>query len=301
MNRTILIVDDDPFYVRHVAQRIHDETALRTLVCEDLDWAVSMINDPGLRLDAMLADVGFPASSMHSVHGLKDGLELISLAQRSRPAMLNYVFSVMTKSPEVRRKSEKLKLKVRRWFDKLAWASVRQIPPWVLIEKDLSVRRTLVSPPRSKSKSDGKDFDVFLAHNSKDKREIETLAKRLVDLGVTPWFDAWNIPPGRLFQEEIEKAIPRIRAAAVLIGKSGLGPWEKLEMRLAISEFMRRKLPVIPVVLPKVKRVPRLPLFLKEFSWVRFKDSLDDSKGMSALLWGITVGTSGLQETRGGP
>jgi hypothetical protein len=47
-------------------------------------------------------------------------------------------------------------------------------------------------------------YDVFLSHNSTDKPAVEILARRLVEAGLTPWLDKWNLVPGEPWQEAIE-------------------------------------------------------------------------------------------------
>ena len=39
-------------------------------------------------------------------------------------------------------------------------------------------------------------FDVFLSHNSKDKGEVEKIARKLMAVGLRPWLDKWNLSPG---------------------------------------------------------------------------------------------------------
>ena len=77
-----------------------------------------------------------------------------------------------------------------------------------------------------------------------------------------------ELTPGRPWQDELEQIIQTTRSAAVLVGKDGLGPWEEPEMRASINEFVRRKLPVIPVLLPGVGDKPEMQLFLRDFTWV---------------------------------
>ncbi len=64
------------------------------------------------------------------------------------------------------------------------------------------------------------------------------------------------------------------------IGKDGLGTWEIFEMRACLSQFVKRHMPVIPVLLPDAPDQPQLPLFLQEFTWGDLrggstKDNLD--------------------------
>ncbi len=135
----------------------------------------------------------------------------------------------------------------------------------------------------AKSKS---DFQVFLCHNSQDKAEIRKLNDVLKSRGIKTWFDEEQLPPGRAWQELLEAQIQDIGSAAVLVGESGLGPWQNSEMRAFISEFVDRKCPVIPVMLKSCKAAPQLPLFLRQFTWVDFRKPEPDP--IERLLWGIT-------------
>lgn len=130
-------------------------------------------------------------------------------------------------------------------------------------------------------------FDVFLSHNSKDKPAVRELAETLRDRGLKVWLDEWELAPGRPWQEALENIIRTTRSAAVLVGKDGLGPWQNAEMRALLSEFVNRRLPVIPVLLPNAAKKPRLPLFLRRFTWVDFRPGLSED-ALDRLHWGIT-------------
>jgi nucleotide-binding universal stress UspA family protein len=134
---------------------------------------------------------------------------------------------------------------------------------------------------------DPRDFDVFLSHNSKDKPAVRELAQSLRARGLKVWLDEWELPPGRPWQEEIEGIIKSTASAAVLVGRDGIGPWEEPEMRGCLDEYVKRKLPVIPVLLPGAPEEPELPLFLNSFTWVDLRAGLS-AEGMSRLEWGIT-------------
>ena len=133
----------------------------------------------------------------------------------------------------------------------------------------------------------GEPFDVFLSHNSRDKPTVRQLAKALQARGLQVWLGEEELVPGRLWQEALEKIIQTARAVAVLVGRDGLGPWERPEMRACLSEFVDRGLPVIPVLLPDAPSKPELPLFLREFTWVDLRGGLTDD-GLKRLEWGIT-------------
>jgi len=118
-------------------------------------------------------------------------------------------------------------------------------------------------------------------------REItDVIAKKLVRHGVTPLFDKWCLPPGRIFQREIEHVFPMVRCVAIFIGSRGIGPWEEVETRIAIDEATKRTIPIIPVRLPGSSK-RQVPLLLAQFHWVRFRKGLDEIDALRQLLWGI--------------
>ena len=130
------------------------------------------------------------------------------------------------------------------------------------------------------------EFDVFLCHNSQDKPKVVKIAQQLQQQGLKPWLDIWELPPGQSWQELLEEQIEDVRSAAVFVGSSGLGPWQKREMRAFLNEFVNRGCPVIPVLLENAPQKPKLPIFLQALTWVDFRDS--DSNPIERLIWGIT-------------
>ena len=137
-----------------------------------------------------------------------------------------------------------------------------------------------------RSKRESGSFDVFLCHNSADKPAVKRLGEGLKARALLPWLDEWELPPGQAWQELLEGQIQRIGSAAVCIGPAGISPWHQQEMRGFISEFVDRRLPVIPVLLPGAPTKPELPLFLRQFTWVDFRRAEPDP--FEQLVWGIT-------------
>jgi GTPase SAR1 family protein len=145
-------------------------------------------------------------------------------------------------------------------------------------------------------KEETTDFDVFLCHNGDDKPDVRWTAQQLRQQGILPWLDEDELIPGRPWQDELERQIGHIRAAAVFVGPSGIGPWQNQEMRAFLSEFAERGCPVIPVILPGAA-VPALPVFLRPMTWVDLRTR--NAAGIERLIWGITgrkPGFSGLDE-----
>ena len=131
-------------------------------------------------------------------------------------------------------------------------------------------------------------YDVFLAHNSQDKPQVRAVAKELRQRGLNPWLDEEQIAPGRWFQDVIQQAIPGVKSAAIFIGPGGLGKWQELELRAFISQCVEANIPVIPVLLPGVDKLPTHLLFLSQLNWVRFTSGIDDVEALANLEWGIT-------------
>ncbi|HEV3471196.1 MAG TPA: TIR domain-containing protein [Pyrinomonadaceae bacterium] len=148
----------------------------------------------------------------------------------------------------------------------------------------------------SEEHRDAPRFDVFLSYNRADEADVERLARRLVDKGVRPWLDSWNLIPGDPWQKAIAEALGRCSSCAVFVGPSGLGPWQHEEMAAAIDRRVtagglegRGRFGVIPVLLPGAERGKRsqLPAFLTASTWVEFRESLDDEGALQRLLAGI--------------
>jgi hypothetical protein len=136
-----------------------------------------------------------------------------------------------------------------------------------------------------RGKEETADFDVFLCHNVADKPAVRTLAARLRGRGLLAWLDEAELPPGRPWQIELERQIGHIRSAAVLIGPSGVGPWQSQEIMAFLREFVERGCPVIPVLLPGGVK-PDLPLLLRGMTWIDLADP--HGAGVDLLIWGIT-------------
>ena len=126
-----------------------------------------------------------------------------------------------------------------------------------------------------------KQFDVFMAHSSKDKPLIRQIYRSLQERGIKPWLDEEEIAPGTRFQAEIQQAIDQIKTAAIFIGQTGLGRWQALELETFISRCVELGIPVIPVLLPNVTEIPENLIFLRNFHAVAFHGSIDDEKTAS--------------------
>jgi hypothetical protein len=135
-------------------------------------------------------------------------------------------------------------------------------------------------------KREANAFDVFLCHNSADKPSVRRIGDALKERGILPWLDVEELPPGLPWIPLLEQQIHQIRAAAVCVGPAGIGPWQEQEIMGFLRAFVKRGVPVIPVVLPDAMRTPELPVFLSSMTWVDFRRV--DLDPMERLVWGIT-------------
>lgn len=143
-----------------------------------------------------------------------------------------------------------------------------------------------MSVPDQPAKADDYEFDVFLAYNSDNKSDIKTIAQKLKQNGLIPWFDEEQVLAGELFQDKIQAAIPKSRTVVQFVGLDGFGDWQRMELRAFLSQCVKKGIPVIPVLLPGVDQLPDNLLFLKEFNWVQFKN-IQDKMPLNKLVRGI--------------
>ena len=115
---------------------------------------------------------------------------------------------------------------------------------------------------------------------------MKKIGEQLKKQGILPWLDEWELRPGLPWQPALEKQIKYIKSAAVFVGKSNIGPWQDLELRSFLKQFVERECPVIPAILPDCETVPEIPIFLQSMTWVDFRKQ--DPDPMEQLIWGIT-------------
>jgi hypothetical protein len=72
----------------------------------------------------------------------------------------------------------------------------------------------------------------------------------------------------------------------VFIGPNAPGPWQEIEVETILSDFVKRRRPVIPVVLPGRHGTPRLPNFMNLWQMVDMRMPHPDP--FEQLVWGIT-------------
>jgi len=130
-----------------------------------------------------------------------------------------------------------------------------------------------------------REFHVFICHNSKDKPAARQINRKLRDHGILPWIDEKKVLAGDCFPKKLEKAIDQAPVMAVLLGPHGMGRWQEQEYYAALIRSIedrdqqgRSSLRLIPVLLPGVKRKPKLPAFVRALDYIDLRKKGDDDR-----------------------
>lgn len=126
------------------------------------------------------------------------------------------------------------------------------------------------------------DYKIFISYRRADKSQAANIISGLVTLygDRAIFFDETSIRAGTDFRESIEKAIARCKVGLVIIGKN----WEGAEpsgrriddesdfVRMEVQLLLRRRIPVIPLLVGGRKELPEnLPVGIEDLA---FRQSL---------------------------
>jgi hypothetical protein len=132
---------------------------------------------------------------------------------------------------------------------------------------------------------------TFLSYAKADVECAARLSKLLGERGVQLWFDEVDVKAGQLFQDCMMQGLKEAQAVIVLIGRAGLAGFRSLEAKVAIAQHLTRGIPVLPVLLPGVDKLPDnvAALALGQFSLVQFKNSVDEIPVLDRIVAALTV------------
>jgi len=120
---------------------------------------------------------------------------------------------------------------------------------------------------------------VFLSHTSLDKPFVEKLAKDLRRIGVTVWYDRWEIKVGESITWKIEEGIRENEYLAIILSPEALNSeWVKSELGAAwVKQMKIKKIFLLPILY----RDCDIPLFLSDRKYADFR--LDYGQGFIEL------------------
>ncbi len=120
---------------------------------------------------------------------------------------------------------------------------------------------------------------IFLSHNSVDKPFVEKLARDLRRMGVSAWFDGWEIKVGDSLFWKIEEGIRENEFFAIVMSPDAFeSEWVKTELSAAnAKQLEERKVLILPILF----RDCDIPYLLKDRKYADFRK--DYQMGLRAL------------------
>lgn len=138
-----------------------------------------------------------------------------------------------------------------------------------------------------------KVYDVFLSHNTEDRKLVEDIGDRLKQKwGLHCWFDEWCLGEDNVF-DEIEKQAQTVKSIAIFVSKHGIGKFQKKEIEVFLVAKDRRgsqnPLKIIPVILRDCD-TSQVPLFITAYKWVDFneKEYLESVEDLFFRIKGVS-------------
>ena len=128
---------------------------------------------------------------------------------------------------------------------------------------------------------------LFLSHAGADTEAAEALRSAILNSVsaksefLDVWLDTKDLRPGD-WQAQIEAALNRATAFAVLIGKGGVRNWVLPEVRAALDRAVTEGVPFIPVSLEPGFDPDDLPLFMRQYQIIAAP--LSDERALADLI-----------------
>lgn len=132
-------------------------------------------------------------------------------------------------------------------------------------------------------------YDVFVSHHGLDKPIVERLCWSLLDAGVRPWFDKWDLAPGDLWIREIERVLATVPAVLVCLGAHGWSAWGEAEREAAVQRTTSGgSVVVVPLLLPGAPEHGELPVFVRGRVAVDLRDESRREAELARLIVRLT-------------
>lgn len=116
-----------------------------------------------------------------------------------------------------------------------------------------------------------KGNQIFLSYGNPDKPFVRKLAKDLNKLGITVWFDEWEIMVGDSITGTINDAINKSAFFGAVISEDSVKrPWVQKELQTAMLFQIERKIKILPIVLVTSENIPP---FIMDLRYADFRGS----------------------------
>jgi hypothetical protein len=102
---------------------------------------------------------------------------------------------------------------------------------------------------------------VFVIYSPNDRQLAVSVAAVLTSLGVQPNME-WEVETDGLWSEAMEKPMDAAAACVMLIGPSGQGPANSMDMRMFLARQAAKGAMLLPILLPGAEPA-EVPLFLQ--------------------------------------
>ena len=142
---TVLVVDDDPTFVRYMRREFHNNTSVGVLVAKDIREGRTLAESESIKIDALVIDLFFDQGKDLPTEELYDGVDLAAAVKKKRPDLPTYFLSFFAEDAALHEKAQLKGVTPVRWLPKV-WLSPRrkqdqQDAPWRVVEMDMLERR----------------------------------------------------------------------------------------------------------------------------------------------------------------
>lgn len=117
-------------------------------------------------------------------------------------------------------------------------------------EVPLSSVPSLVQKKSSSSSApEGKQYDAFISHASKDKNEVvRPLADALIRRGIGVWYDEFELRIGDSLREKIDRGLANSRLGIVVLSQAFIAKgWTNYELNGIVTQAVTSKQVLLPI------------------------------------------------------
>jgi hypothetical protein len=109
--------------------------------------------------------------------------------------------------------------------------------------------------------------DIFISYSRQDAQAAEIIRRELEDAGLEVFFDRSHITVATKWRRSIQEALQQSRAVLVLVGISGIGEFQQIEVAEAIKVCVKGKKHLAAVLLPGVHASSLSLGLLANYQW----------------------------------